>query len=573
MIFTVGNVIQVRKKETDTAKPRMTQTLGTIATATGAKGYAIDFARKKTTVSVPATIEYNTISEDAETWTASTGAALALTSGTTYYFRTAATETVLAGNVQTLIVPQSPTAPDTTVVTIAAGNEASHTKLTLADTYEYVLAITSPTASTPGTVGTGSAKEVAASNGQHVYVRFKAVASTSFASDWVECGDVQLGVNNIPLTGVGYDVAAKKLTGTTANMEYQIANGTWTACTAPDTVGVAFAAGTVKVRQKDKTTNERTVATITAAAASKSPTLGSKTYNSVTISPMADYEYSKDGGLTRQDSNVFSGLDASTEYSFVTRVKATKTALHSSVSTALTVKTDAKPSSGGGSSGGSSSTVTVPVIGSGTKVNTDVATSGSTVTVKEPTTTNLDKVIAAAEKDKKAVVIDLSSLSNSLSTVTLPANTIVATGKSAENGGISGLRAMLPKGNSVTFDRSAAPSIADVAKGRPLTLSIDERALSKQTADETALLGDRTSANIFDLTLKDSRGNVVSDFEGGTATVVLKNIKMTGKLSDYALFHKAGGKLETQSFTRTATGTADVFDLTIPTTGWSSYMT
>ena len=111
-----------------------------------------------------------------------------------------------------------------------------------------------------------------------------------------------------------------------------------------------------------------------------------------------------------------------------------------------------------------------------------------------------------------------------------------------------------------------------MANGGTLTLSINERALSQQTADETALLSGRSAANIFDLTLKDSSGSVVSAFDGGTATVILKNIKMVGDLSNFALFHKTGGKLIAQSFTRTATGTANVYDLTIPTTGWSSYI-
>jgi hypothetical protein len=50
-------------------------------------------------------------------------------------------------------------------------------------------------------------------------------------------------------------------------------------------------AGAVKVRQKDKTTNEHIVGTIAAAAASDAPALESKTYDSVTLTPMSDYEY------------------------------------------------------------------------------------------------------------------------------------------------------------------------------------------------------------------------------------------------------------------------------------------
>ena len=231
------------------------------------------------------------------------------------------------------------------------------------------------------------------------------------------------------------------------------------------------------------------------------------------------------------------------------------------------------PSSGdSGASGVGSTTVTVPVIGSGTTVKTDVTTSGSTVTVKEPTASNLEKVVDAAAADKQPVEIGLSALSGTLTNVVLPANTISAAGKSAQSEGVSGLIVIAPNGNQVTFDRTSTAAIADMANGGTLTLSINERALSQQTADETALLSGRSAANIFDLTLKDSSGSVVSAFDGGTATVILKNIKMVGDLSNFALFHKTGGKLIAQSFTRTATGTANVYDLTIPTTGWSSYI-
>ncbi|MEA4921420.1 MAG: S-layer homology domain-containing protein [Clostridiaceae bacterium] len=233
------------------------------------------------------------------------------------------------------------------------------------------------------------------------------------------------------------------------------------------------------------------------------------------------------------------------------------------------------PSSGDGGSGGSSggiTTVTVPVIGSGTTVKTDVTTSGGTVTVKEPTAADLEKVVTAAAADKQPVVIDLSALSGTLTNVVLPANTISAVGKSAQSNGVSGLTVIAPNGNQVTFDRTATAAIANAANGGTLSLSIDERALSQQTADETDLLSGRSAANIFDLTLKDASGSVASDFDGGIATVILRSIKMTGSLGDYALFHKIGGKLILQSFTRTATGTANVYDLTIPTTGWSRYI-
>ncbi len=369
--FAAGNVIQVRTRETDDAMPSLPQTLGTIGALAAAPAYTIDFVSEKTTVSVPATVEYNTTSSDAAAWMAGTGAPLMLFPGATYYFRTAATDTALSGNVQTLEIPARPTAPDVSVITISAGEDASHTAITLADTYEYILADALPDISATGTAGIGSASEIAAIGGQHVYIRVKATVS-AFASSWTDCGEVQLGVDDIIFTGVGYDIAAGKLTGTTTNMQYSLDGGSvWQDCAAGNTTGLTFIAGTVKVRQKDKPTNEAIVVTLAAPAESGAPTLGSKTYNSVTLTAMTGYEYSRDGGTTWQDSNVFSGLSGSTMYSFLARIKATAETLPGTISASLTATTDSAPSGGSTNSGNRTvSTLSgAPVIVDGKTVN------------------------------------------------------------------------------------------------------------------------------------------------------------------------------------------------------------
>ncbi len=216
--------------------------------------------------------------------------------------------------------------------------------------------------------------------------------------------------------------------------------------------------------------------------------------------------------------------------------------------------------------------ITVPVTGSDITVKTEVTISGSNVTVKAPTTANLNKIISAASQDGKSVKIDLSGLSDKLTNVNLPANIIQVVGESVAAGGVAGLIVTVPNGNTVAFNRTAAASISGAANGKGLTLSIDERIGTNLTAEESTLLGSKKATNIFDLTLKDSTGNVVSDFSGGTATVTLRNVKMIGKLADYALFHKMGDKLVPQSFTPIATQTADIYDLMLDTTGWSSYL-
>lgn len=114
----------------------------------------------------------------------------------------------------------------------------------------------------------------------------------------------------------------------------------------------------------DLTGAPTTTADITKATglqAPPAPTLQSKTSASVTLTPNAEQEFSKDSGTTWQSSNVFTGLKPSTEYSFITRIKDDANHEASPASAALTVKTNAPSSSGdssagsGGSSGGDGS--------------------------------------------------------------------------------------------------------------------------------------------------------------------------------------------------------------------------
>ena len=479
----IAGTVKVRQKD----KPTNEHTVGTIAAPAEAPSYAIDFINEKTTVSVPATVEYNMTSATATTWTAEPGAALTLTPGTTYYLRVAATDSALAGNVQTLVIPARPTVPDVSVVTIAAGNDSSHTVITLADTYEYILADALPDISMSGTVGTGSASEITATEGQHVYIRVKAVASTSFASSWTDCGEVQLGVNDINLTAVGYDVAAGTLTGTTTNMQYSIDGIAWQDCAAGNTTGLTFIAGTVKVRQKDKPTNEHIVGTIAPVESSTDPTLDSKTYNSVTLTAVAGYEYSKDGGTTWQDSNVFSGLSGSTEYSFVARIKATATTLPGTVSTVLTVTTDSAPSGG---SGNSSASTGAPVIVDGKTEN--IGTENKT-------------------GDATTVTVDQSKLSENINSAAAGSSVVVPVSE-----------------NSAAIASLVVKNIEDMAqKGMTLTVQTGSVAYNLNTSaiDTAALTAAFPGADMsevpFDVTIKNSSVSVEGE------TLVLNPVAFT----------------------------------------------
>lgn len=524
--------VVTRSSATTTAFASTSSTVLSITTkasAAAAPAYAIDFINEKTTVPVPSTTEYNTTSADAETWMTGTGETLTLTPGITYYFRTAATDDALAGNAQTLVVPARPAAPSTSAVSIAAGNDESHTKLTLADTYEYILAAASPAASPAGTSGTGSAAEVAATSGQHVYVRVKAAENISFASDWTDCGVVQLGVNDIVLTDVGYDVAAGKLTGTTDNMEYQI-DGSWMACTSPDTVGVVFAAGTVKVRQKDKTANEHTVGTIAAAEASNTPTLESKTYNSVTLTPMTGYEYSEDGGIIWQDSNLFSGLSSSTAYSFVARIKATAATLPGTPGTPS--KQAGKP--------------TKPVSGNTENKATvdDKGNAKVSLTDKNIIDAISDAKTEAAKKDVNAgditAVIHVTSGGKNANTVTV--NLPKTTQEQVIGNKIANVQLVIDRPDlTIGMNLAAVTELNRQAKV-DVQLSATRMDNSKLSGDAKAAVGNRP---VYDLKAAYGSSKSVTDFGKGSVSVEIPYTLQKGEIAGNvcAVYVDATGKV------------------------------
>jgi len=86
------------------------------------------------------------------------------------------------------------------------------------------------------------------------------------------------------------------------------------------------------------------VAKKSAPAAPGTPTLVSKTHDTVTLTANALYEFSNDG-TTWQTSNVFSSLSGNTAYTFYQRVAATADTLESDASSGLTETTDPTPPS------------------------------------------------------------------------------------------------------------------------------------------------------------------------------------------------------------------------------------
>jgi len=99
--------------------------------------------------------------------------------------------------------------------------------------------------------------------------------------------------------------------------------------TALNYTGQAVYSSTTNV---GKNPNNSTPADPTVIAAQTTPT-------SITLTPLNNYEYSKDGGSTWQTSNVFTGLTQNTSYTFIQRIAETATMGPSANSNSLSVTT------------------------------------------------------------------------------------------------------------------------------------------------------------------------------------------------------------------------------------------
>jgi len=359
--------------------------------------------------------------------------------------------------------------------------------------------------------------------------------------------------DSLDLTGVGYDVAAGKLTGTTANMEYSLDGGsTWKPCTQGETTNLTFIAGTVKVRQKDKTTNERTVATIAAPAASTTPTLDGKTADSVTLNVIAGYEYSKDGGATWQDSNIFSDLNSSTTYSFVARIKATAATLPGTTSAALNVTTNGTSSGGdGGSTGGGSSSNTPskrtePVSGSTENKATvdDKGNASVSLTDSNITDAIANAKAAAAKKGVNAgditAIIHVTTSGKNTNTVTV--NLPKTTQEQVIGNKVSDVQLVIGRSDlTIGIDLAAVTEINRQAN-TDVQLFATRMDNAKLSGDAKAAIGNRPT---FDFKATYGSGKTVTNFGNGSVSVEIPYTLQKGEIAGnvYAVYVDTKGKV------------------------------
>ena len=184
-----------------------------------------------------------------------------------------------------------------------------------------------------------------------------------------------------------------------------------------------------------------------------------------------------------------------------------------------------KNSTGGYSGGGDNSstpaaTITVPVTGDTGSVSVSASVSGTTATIKAPTTAQLDKVIGESVKTGE-VTVDVSGLNRNIATVSIPAETVKAIEKAVSDpdNDADALTVRLTDG-SVTFDAAALAAIVDQAKGSTIQLNLDGITESGlRTAQKTAIK-DMDVQTVYDAYIT-SNGQRISDFKGGKATVTV----------------------------------------------------
>jgi trimeric autotransporter adhesin len=272
-----------------------------------------------------------------------------------------------------------------------------------------------------------------------------------------------------------------------------------------------------------------------APSALGAPTLASKTYNSVTLTANAAYEFSKDG-TTWQKDNVFSGLTASTAYTFYQRVAETTDTESSAASTGFSVTTNSNYSGGDSGSGGSSSDNSSPVIVTPpTPGNLNSPTKGeikvpATVDNKGNATVNItdktvidafEKALADAKKNGNeqnviTVVLRVDTGSKTISNVTvnLPktvqdtiiAKKIVSTIVVVDNPGIR-----------IGMDLTTVKEINRQAKS-DVNITATRSDSGKLTDDAKKTIGSRP---VFDLKVNYGSSKQVQNFGAGRVSVTI----------------------------------------------------
>ncbi|MEW6622969.1 MAG: S-layer homology domain-containing protein [Bacillota bacterium] len=314
-------------------------------------------------------------------------------------------------------------------------------------------------------------------------------------------------------------------------------------------------------------TSSVTTAKADGPSAPAAPTMDSRTTASITLTPNAAYEFSKDG-TNWQSSNVFTGLSAGTTYTFYQRAAETETHEASTASEGASFSTESSGSGGGtgGSNGGGKAAPsdgsdnrtigerevisTIEVSGNIAKVSTTAAAvSVDGRTAAQVTEAQIkDAVIQAVEAaaklgdDAKAIVEikveaekDVKEVEISFPQSVMEAITYSKTDALVIDAGIG----------TLTLDQKALDTIKSAAAGAgagaKVNISVAEvsvqKALEKYSEEARKALVDKIGGRpIYDL--KISAGDEkVSGFGGGTVNITLPYTLKAGENKDAVVIY------------------------------------
>ena len=150
-------------------------------------------------------------------------------------------------------------------------------------------------------------------------------------------------------------------------------------------------------------------------------------------------------------------------------------------------------------------------------VSLAVGITGGTAAVAQPTGAQLAEITAMAG-ETGSVTVDLSGLPESVTAVSIPAETVKAIREAAASGG-EGLTFRLP-GSSVTFDAAALASVAEQAAEDRLTLRVEPISESGLNERQKAALSGLDALAIYNIYLS-SGDRRITDFGGGLAAVTV----------------------------------------------------
>jgi len=171
------------------------------------------------------------------------------------------------------------------------------------------------------------------------------------------------------------------------------------------------------------------------------------------------------------------------------------------------------------------SAITVEVSGDEGSVSVTASVKDETATVTAPTDAQLAQITDKAG-ETGSVTIDLSSLPENVTAVSIPAETVKAINEAMEVGG-EGLTIKLPN-STVTFSAEALASLAEQTTGTDLKLCVEpaaETKLNEKQQDAIANLDVQAVYNVYLI----SGGKRITDFGSGTAAIEVTYIVKDGQ--------------------------------------------